>query len=153
VQEARALLEQGCARAERAGLLRTASVARGNLARLLINLEDPGGEDLMVRVLAEAEQLGMTHHRDACWVNLGFLNLTRGDLERASALFELCRRSDAKPDIWYAATVYLAEAALRRGDLASARALRHELPEQAPSEEVQRHCDRLDSLIAEAGRG
>jgi DNA-binding winged helix-turn-helix (wHTH) protein/tetratricopeptide (TPR) repeat protein len=149
--EARALAESLVLRADRAGLLRTAVSARGNLAWLMRLLDDPGAEAMMLRVLADAEAIGATLHSDTVRINLAELYWRRGDHERAVALLEACRRSDTLQRLWDAATAALAQVELSRGEVARARALRDALSPAACGDHGERYRDRLDKLLAEAG--
>jgi DNA-binding winged helix-turn-helix (wHTH) protein/tetratricopeptide (TPR) repeat protein len=151
-REAHALCESLGDRAERAGVLRTALSARGNLAWLMRILEDPGAEAMMLRVLADAEQLGAPLHADTVRINLSELYWKRGELDKAVTLLEACRRPDTVRRLWNAATAGLVEVLLTRGEGERARALRDEIAADALSESGERYHDKLDKLLAEAPR-
>jgi tetratricopeptide (TPR) repeat protein len=147
--EARSRYAELAQRAERAGHARRAVMARGDLGKLLSDLDHPDAEPVLRQALFEAEGLSGREHLDTVRINLGWLYHRRGQLDQAAALFERCRSPEASRADWNLATNNLARVALDRGDLALAAALCEEVHEDfAPL--PARGSALLEALRAEA---
>lgn len=145
---ARERFEGVIARATRAGQINSAMKARGNLGRMLMDIDDPCAESTLLEVLADAERLNMFERRGTARFNLGILYRKRSDSTQAEACFSLCL--DQNTRLANLARIELAEIALERGLLDTAEQWVSQIPPDLRSRDGELPREHLSRRVSEA---